>query len=101
MPLEVTAEYGHWRRVRDKDGAGGWIHYTLLSGTRTVIIEDDLLALHSKPNIGTPVTARLELGVVARLGECQPEWCRLSAGGYKGWAPKSALWGVTPDELRE
>ena len=23
MPLEVTAEYGQWRRVRDADGAGG------------------------------------------------------------------------------
>lgn len=101
MPLEITAEYGHWRRVRDKDGAGGWVHYTLLSGTRTVIIEEDLLALHTKPNADAPITARLELGVVARLGECQPDWCRLSAGGFRGWAPKSAMWGVTPSEIRE
>ena len=27
LPVEVTAEYGHWRRVRDRDGAGGWVHY--------------------------------------------------------------------------
>ena len=25
MPLEVTAEYGHWRRVQDRDGQGGWV----------------------------------------------------------------------------
>ena len=27
MPLEVYAEYENWRRVRDIDGAGGWVHY--------------------------------------------------------------------------
>lgn len=26
MPLEIVAEYGHWRRVQDRDGLGGWIH---------------------------------------------------------------------------
>ena len=39
MPLKVTAEHGHWRRVEDRDGMGGWIHYSLLSGTRTVVVE--------------------------------------------------------------
>ncbi len=24
MPLQITAEYGHWRRVVDRDGEGGW-----------------------------------------------------------------------------
>lgn len=101
MPLEITAEHGHWRRVRDRDGAGGWVHYSLLSGVRTVIVEKDMLPLLKKPQDGTPITARLELGVIARLNDCTPDWCYLNAGGYKGWAPKSALWGVAPDEIRE
>ncbi len=101
MPLRITAEFGHWRRVEDRDGAGGWIHYALLSGVRTVLIEEDMLALHAKPDEKAPVRARLELGVIARLGKCLPDWCLLSAGGYRGWAPKAALWGVDPDELRE
>ncbi|NNF73231.1 MAG: aspartyl-trna synthetase, partial [Rhodobacteraceae bacterium] len=42
MPLEITGEYGHWRRVRDRDGAGGWMHYSLLSGARTVIVAQDM-----------------------------------------------------------
>ena len=101
MPLEITAEHGHWRRVRDRDGAGGWVHYSLLSGTRYVLIEQDMLALYQRADPATPVMARLELGVIARLGKCSVNWCRLSSAGYKGWAPKEALWGVMPDELRE
>lgn len=101
MPLEVTAEHGHWRRVRDRDGAGGWVHYSLLSGIRTVIIKKDMLQLTSRPEESAPVTVALSLGVIARLGDCSPAWCRISAGGYKGWAHKDALWGVKSDELRD
>ena len=101
MPLEITAEHGHWRRVRDRDGAGGWVHYSLLSGVRTVIVEQDMLSLYQRPDPQSRVNARLELGVIARLGACEPHWCELTAEGYSGWAPKAALWGVKPDEVRE
>ncbi len=99
MPLEVTAEYGHWRRVRDRDGAGGWVHYSLISGVRTVLVEKDMLDLHARPVDSAPVTAKLALGVIAHLGDCEKEWCELSAGGYSGWAVKRAVWGVDPEEL--
>ncbi|EAQ04105.1 hypothetical protein OB2597_08184 [Pseudooceanicola batsensis HTCC2597] len=100
MPLQITAEHGHWRRVVDQEGAGGWIHHSLLSGVRTVLIQKDMLDIHLRPNRKSPVAAQLELGVVARLDQCTPDWCRLSVAGYKGWAPKSALWGVEAAELR-
>lgn len=101
MPLMVTAEHGHWRRVADRDGAGGWMHYALLSGTRTVIVEAPQVDLRQRPDAEAPVNARLEKGVVARLGACEPDWCRLSAGGFRGWARKEGLWGVAPDEIRD
>ncbi len=101
MPLEVTAEHGHWRRVRDRDGAGGWVHYALLSGVRTVIVEEDLLALYQRPDANSQINARLERGVIARLGECGLNWCRVTAAGYRGWAPKRAMWGVKPSEIRD
>ena len=101
MPLEITAEYGHWRRVRDRDGAGGWVHYSLLSGVRTVIVEQEMLELRTRPADDAQISARLEMGVIARLGECTQKWCKLTAAGYKGWAHKTALWGVKPDEIRE
>ncbi|MCV3270682.1 SH3 domain-containing protein [Roseobacter sinensis] len=101
MPLQVTAEHGHWRRVQDREGQGGWIHYSLLSGVRTVIVEHDMVSLRMRPDPDAPVAAALERGVIARLGKCGPEWCQLRSSGYRGWAPKSRLWGVAPDEIRE
>lgn len=97
MPVEITAEHGHWRRVRDRDGAGGWVHYSLLSGIRTVIVQEDMLDVFLTPDPEAPVGARFEMGVIARLGECDHAWCHVSAGGYKGWSRKTALWGVNPD----
>jgi SH3-like domain-containing protein len=94
MPLRITAEHGHWRRVEDRDGMGGWVHYSLLSGTRTVLVEKNMLPLHARPDPDAPVTAALELGVVARASECGIEWCLLRSGGFRGWAPKARLWGV-------
>lgn len=101
MPLRITAEYGHWRRVEDRDGAGGWVHYSLLSGARTGIVETETTDLLSKPDVAAMIVARLERGVIVRLDKCGADWCALSAEGYKGWARKSALWGVQPEETFE
>ena len=99
MPLRVTAEFEHWRRVEDAEGVGGWMHFALLSGVRTVLVQDDMTALRLTADARAPVVAWLEAGVVARVLGCGPEWCRLRADGLRGWAPKASLWGVAPDEL--
>ncbi len=101
MPLQVTAEFENWRRVRDQDGAGGWVHYTLLTGARTALVEQDLLPLYDRPDTSSPVAAHLQLGVIGRLGKCDIEWCHLDTGGYDGWTKKSGLWGVEDDEIRK
>lgn len=101
MPLLITAEHGHWRRVEDRDGQGGWIHYSLISGVRTVIVEEQSLKVHSRPDAASPVNAAFEAGVIARLGKCGPEWCQVKSGGFRGWVPKGNLWGISEDELRD
>ena len=101
MPLRVVAEFGHWRRVEDKDGAGGWIHYALLSGVRTALVTQDMVELRSRPHPDANIVARAEMGDIVRLGECEPDWCRISGGGQRGWVPKSSIWGVDANEVRD
>ncbi len=101
MPLQIVAEYGNWRRVIDREGAGGWMHYTLLSGVRTVRVDTDMVELHKLPDVTSPISARTERGVIARLGRCDTTWCQITANGSKGWARRDDLWGLMPGEVRE
>lgn len=100
MPLQVVAEYGHWRRVVDREGAGGWVHYSLLSGARTVLIEEDMAAIYAKPNPDAVIEAYIEAGAIARLGKCDTGWCRITAGGANGFIERAKLWGLLPGEER-
>ena len=97
LPLMVTAEHGHWRRVEDIEGFGGWVHHSLITGRRTVIVTEDLTPLWRRPEEGSPMVARLERGVIAGLDECEAGWCRLRAGGRAGWARAEGLWGASGD----
>lgn len=98
IPLRVTAEFEHWRRVEDIDGKGGWMHYALLSGIRTALVQSDMVQLHQRPDRLSAPTALLERGVIARLRQCQADWCRLEVDGARGWAEKRHLWGVGAED---
>src|SRR6476646_8312916 len=38
LPVEITAEFENWRRIRDWEGAEGWVYHSLLSGKRTAVV---------------------------------------------------------------
>lgn len=99
MPLRITAEFEHWRRVEDQDGIGGWVQYSLLSGVRTVIVTLDMAEFRTIPDPNAPVVFQAEQGVVGKILKCEPDWCRISAEGNRGWVQKTALWGVDPGEI--
>jgi SH3-like domain-containing protein len=101
MPLRITAEYEHWRRVEDAEGVGGWVHYSLLSGVRSALVAQDLAEFRSRPQDEAEVIFKAERNVVGWVQECLPDWCRLSVDGEKGWIRKAALWGVAPAEMIE
>ena len=101
IPLEVYAEYENWRRVRDFEGLGGWVHYTLLSGTRYVLIKDELLEMRLLPSSEAQVIARVPQHNIATLDKCNLDWCRIVDDGYKGWVLKSGILGVYKNEIED
>lgn len=101
MPLRITAEHEHWRRIEDAEGAGGWVHYALLSGVRSVIVAADMADFHARPDDASAIDFRAERNVVGWVQECQPDWCRISVNGERGWVHKSDLWGVDAGEIIE
>jgi SH3-like domain-containing protein len=102
LPVEITAESENWRRIRDADGAEGWVYHSLLSGKRTAMVTakaaDELVPLYAKADDKSGVVARLERGVVGAVKRCSGGWCSFAGRGFEGWIPESRLWGVYPDE---
>jgi SH3-like domain-containing protein len=102
LPVEIIAESENWRRIRDSEGAEGWILQNMLSGKRTAMVapwrRNETLPLHRGPAADTGLVARLSAGVVAEIEECGRDWCEVNAGGYEGFIAQSNLWGVYPGE---
>lgn len=101
LPVEIIAEYGTWRKVRDWQGTQGWVHQSMVAPRRTFIAvgEERTIRRSSDPN-SEPV-ARIEAGVVGRLLAC-PDlngWCRVDVGGHQGWLRRVEFWGVLRDEV--
>jgi SH3-like domain-containing protein len=105
LPVEITAEFENWRRVRDSEGAEGWVYHSLLSGRRTAVVtmksKDDLASLYDRADRASAVAARLQAGVVTQVKRCTSGWCHVAGNGFDGWIEQQRLWGVYADEKVE
>lgn len=106
LPVEVLQEYDNWRRVRDADGAEGWVFHSLLSRDRSAIAapwmkskgEDVFVNMRAESVDTGAIVARLQPGVVLTIDECNGEWCHAEAQGTEGWVSQSEIWGAYPGE---
>jgi SH3-like domain-containing protein len=100
MPIEIIAEYGTWRKVRDWQGTQGWIHQSMLTGKRTFVITSTVRTIRRSPDAGSPASARAEAGAIGEIRSCikTEGWCRVEIGGYDGWLRRVDFWGVYQNE---
>ncbi len=102
LPVEITAEFETWRKIRDSEGSEGWVLHSLLSGRRTALVapwkkEPQIL---TAPDHSSAV-AKLGSGVIGNLRGCDGQWCRLAGKDYDGYIAQENLWGVYPGEKVE
>ncbi|MCE2716593.1 MAG: SH3 domain-containing protein [Pseudomonadota bacterium] len=104
LPIEIIAEFDTWRRIRDHQGTEGWVHQSLLSGKRTIIIMGNVQNIYSKPDEQSDIVARAEPGVVATVIETQANWCKIEVrndqGRFKGWVSRQQVWGLYANEIK-
>jgi len=103
LPMEIIQEYDNWRRVRDADGAEGWINQALLSGRRTGIVtpwfkgkEGATVPLLADPETGARKVAEIEPGGVGCDATCSGQWCQMISLGRERWVSREAMRGVNP-----
>jgi SH3-like domain-containing protein len=105
LPVEITAEFDTWRKVRDSEGTEGWVLHSLLSGRRTALVapwrKDQVFTLYAKPSTSSGPTARLQPGVIANIKTCDGSWCQVFGDGFEGYIEQTSLWGVYQNEKIE
>jgi len=99
LPVEVIAESDNWRRVRDSEGADGWVFHSLLSARRTVLVtpwskDEERVPLYNSNSTNSRAVAELQSGVLGSVLTCDGEWCRVSVDDYSGYVQQDKLWGV-------
>lgn len=104
LPVEVIAESDNWRRVRDSEGADGWVWHSLLSGRRTVLVTpwtkaQESVPLYEKESTSSRTVAELQPSVLGNVVSCDGEWCELSVDDYSGFVQQDKLWGVYRGEV--
>ncbi len=99
MPVEIIAEYDAWRKIRDWEGAEGWIHRAMLTSRRSLIILSDQITIRGQKNNQSSAVARLGKGMVVNIKECQSLWCYINVDAHKGWINRQGTWGLYPEEI--
>ncbi len=101
LPVAITAEFESWRKIRDSEGAEGWVHRAMLSAQRSVVVKSKTMTLRRRASETSPAVAQLAPGMVARIDRCDRQWCEVSVRSYSGWLRREGLWGVAPNETKE
>ncbi len=103
LPVEITAEFENWRRVRDSEGSEGWIYHSRLLAKRTALVapwsKEATLPLHDAAGDSNGLVAKLQPNVLTNIETCNGKWCRINVDGVRGWMKQDQLWGVYPGEV--
>ena len=101
LPVKIIREFDVWRLVEDMDGIKGWMHAATIEGRRSFVVTGtDPAVLRAAASDTSDPVAKLKPGVVGHILGCDAgaAWCRVQAGDYRGFLPRTAFWGTAPGE---
>ncbi|WP_370690698.1 SH3 domain-containing protein, partial [Falsiroseomonas sp.] len=103
LPVQIIGEFQLWRRIRDADGAEGWVHSSTLAGRRTVLVRPAATpeaTLRRRAEEAAAAVARIHPGVIARIRACDAgaPWCEVQVATHRGFLRRTELWGVGLEE---
>lgn len=100
LPVEITAEFETWRKIKDIDGAEGWVHQSMVTGRRMAQIRADGTRLRSSADDNSGNAAILQAGVQGKIRRCpvNSDFCEIEVENYDGWVRRGEVWGVYKNE---
>ena len=94
LPVRQIDKKENWRRVIFLDKSSGWIHWSQLKPSNSIIAIKEKI-LFKKPSRFSEPFARLEKGRLLIIKKCDDEWCNVTTENYKGWITINNIWGST------
>ncbi|MEQ9506564.1 MAG: SH3 domain-containing protein [Hyphomonas sp.] len=94
LPVLIVKESGDWRYVRDPAGDEVWIKNTQLAARPNALTTGAFVLKTGRAKDSDSV-ARVASGALVELGTCDETMCEVTAGRFRGWAPRAQLWGST------
>ncbi len=99
LPVIIIDEHYNWRKIKDYDNDGGWIHISQLSRSRTTVTTKNNEIIFSSPSIYSKPKAKLEIYQILIIKKCNELWCKVKNSKTNGWIKKKHLWGVKEGEI--
>jgi len=93
VPVQIVEEAQDWRRIVDHEGETGWIHASLLSSRRTILVTGETRAMRRTPRADARIVALVEPLVIGDLLNCERAWCLVEVAGRRGWLERGQFWG--------
>ena len=92
LPIKQIDKKENWRRIIDFKNNGGWIHWSQLKSTNSIIPLKDKI-LFKKPSKFSKPLAKIKKGRVLIVQKCLDKWCKIKTGEFDGWIKKNDIWG--------
>ena len=94
LPVKQIDKKENWRRVIFLDNNSGWIHWSQLMPSNSIIVIEEKILFKKPSNLSEPL-ARLEKGRLLIIKKCEDEWCNIITDDYTGWIKDKNIWGST------
>jgi len=94
LPVKQIDKKENWRRVVFLDNNSGWIHWSQLKPSNSIIAIEEKILFKKPSNFSEPL-ARLEEGRLLVIKKCENKWCNIITDDYTGWIKVKNIWGST------
>jgi len=92
LPVKQIDEKENWRRVIFINNNSGWIHWSQLKSSNSVITIEEKILFKKPSNFSEPIV-RLEKGRLLVIKKCEDNWCNIKTNDYMGWIKTKDIWG--------
>ena len=92
LPIKQIDKKENWRRIVDLKNNSGWIHWSQLKQSNSIITLENTILFKKASNFSKPI-ARLEKGRLLIIKKCVSNWCNIITDDYTGWIENKNVWG--------